>query len=107
MSEKQNRKPFVNAAEKTTYFFADGMTVEEAYRALLDPSCHAETDETFDSPTGEIYRVNSFVNSQPKGRSKRGRSHGNGRVFRDANLEHGTAVAERVQEAIRLGWHRA
>jgi len=57
MSEKESRKPFVNAAEKITYFFVDGMTVEEAYRGLLDPSRHSATDETHESPSGEIYRV--------------------------------------------------
>ena len=57
MSESEGRKPFVNAADKTAYFFADGMTDEEAYRALLDPSCHAETDEVYESPSGEICRV--------------------------------------------------
>jgi hypothetical protein len=57
MSEEEKRKPFVNAANKTAYFFADGMTDEEAYRALLDPSCHTETDETYVTLSGEIYRV--------------------------------------------------
>jgi hypothetical protein len=55
--EEESRKPFVNAANKTAYFFADGMTDDEAYRALLDPACHTETNETYESPTGEIYRV--------------------------------------------------
>jgi hypothetical protein len=57
MSDKEGRKPFFNAANKTAYFFADGITDEEAYRALLDPSFHSETDETIVSPSGEIYRV--------------------------------------------------
>ena len=65
MSEKHGRKPFVNAANKTVYLFAEGMSDEEAYRALLDLSCHSETDETHESPTGEIYRVVRVAATRP------------------------------------------
>jgi hypothetical protein len=56
MGKKERRKPFVNAANKTAYIFADGMGAAEAYRALLDPTRHSETDETYQF-AGEIYRV--------------------------------------------------
>ena len=53
----EGRKPFVNAANKTAYYFAEGMSDEEAYQALLDPACHTQTHETHEHSTGEIYRV--------------------------------------------------
>jgi len=55
--ENARRMPFVNAANKTAYFFADEMTDEEAYRALLDPACHSETEEMHTSENGELYRI--------------------------------------------------
>ena len=57
MNGGEERKPFINAANKTAYYFAEGMSEEEAYQALLDPSCHTQTDETHEHSTGEIYRV--------------------------------------------------
>ena len=64
MPSNQNRKPFLNAANKTAYFFDDGMTDEEAYRALLDPRHHVEMSEMFDSGFGDLYRV-VHVSAQP------------------------------------------
>lgn len=57
MPGNQKRKPFVNAANKTAYYFIGEMTDEEAYRALLDPSCHTETEETHVFENEEVYRV--------------------------------------------------
>ena len=57
MCENENRKPFINAANKTAYYFIGKMTDEEAYRALLDPACHTETQETHTFENGDIYRV--------------------------------------------------
>ena len=57
MNAGEGRKPFINAANKTAYYFAEDMTDEEAYQALLDPSRHTQTEETHEHSTGEIYRV--------------------------------------------------
>jgi len=55
--EKEHAKPFINAANKTAYYFAEGMTTEEAFEALFDIRCHSEANETHVLENGDIYRV--------------------------------------------------
>jgi hypothetical protein len=57
MPEEERRKPFINAANKTAYYFADGMTNEQAIEALFDFRCHSVTEEKHVCESGEIYRV--------------------------------------------------
>jgi hypothetical protein len=57
MPEHEKRQPFINAANRTAYYFEGEMNDEEAYRALLDPACHTETEETHTCESGEVYRV--------------------------------------------------
>jgi hypothetical protein len=57
MPEFDPRQPFVNAAEKIAYYFTEWMTDADAYRALLDPRCHTQTDDMHVCENGEVYRV--------------------------------------------------
>jgi len=57
MPEKKSPKPFINAANKTAYYFAQGMTTEEGFEALFDIRCHSETDELHVCENGETYRI--------------------------------------------------
>jgi hypothetical protein len=57
MTARHPRNPFVNKLTKTAYYFADGMTDEEASRALWDPRCQSVNADAFLRIEGEEYTV--------------------------------------------------
>lgn len=57
MTARRSRNPFINKLTKTAYYFADGMTDEDASRALLDPACQSVNTDAFLHIDGEVYTV--------------------------------------------------
>jgi hypothetical protein len=57
MTARNSRNPFINKLTKTAYYFADGMTDEDASRALLDPRCQSVNADAFLRIDGEIFTV--------------------------------------------------
>lgn len=57
MPENTSPKPFIVAANKTAYYFAEGLAPEQALEALFDLRCHVETEERHVCENGEIYRI--------------------------------------------------
>jgi len=57
MTARRSRNPFINKLTKTAYYFADGMTDEDASRALLDSRCHSVNADAYLRIGEEIYTV--------------------------------------------------